>query len=62
VARAVEAGDLSADRAEGYRKLAAEARWAAARTDERVRAERKRRERIISRAVTGVLRTKYGKR
>ncbi|MFN0152215.1 MAG: ribosome small subunit-dependent GTPase A [bacterium] len=62
VEAAVDAGKLAAERLEGYRKLAAEARHIEARTDERARDARKRSERTGARAFNERLRSKYGKR
>jgi len=62
VEAAVAEGALAAERLESYRKLAAEARYIASRTDERARDERKRRERVISRAANEWMRSKYRRR
>ena len=49
VAEAIEAGVLPARRLESYRKLIRENEWAAARTDARLRAERRAKERSMHR-------------
>ena len=62
VIAAVNAGELSEERLESYRKLVSESRHAAARTDERLQGQRRRRERVLARALNERLRSKYGKR
>ena len=53
VRAAIDAGLLPARRLESYRKLVRENEWAAARTDARLRAERRARERTIHRQLRG---------
>ena len=51
VRAAIDAGALPARRLESYRKLVRENEWAATRTDARLRAERRARERVLQKAV-----------
>lgn len=62
VEAAIAAGELSVERVESYRKLVSEARHAAARTDERLRGERRRHDRVSAKAFNNRLRSKYGDR
>jgi ribosome biogenesis GTPase len=62
VRAAIDAGDLAADRLESHRRLAREARAAAARLDARARAEERRETRRRGTMYREILRAKYGAR